>query len=102
MIVEIALLTAKPGLEDEVREGLRAGRPAIARMPGYVDSVFHQGLEQPASFVLRIEWETLAAYTESFDQKELLAEWRRHFVHHLAAAPIVMPYETIAGPDAAE
>ena len=99
MIVEIALLTAKSGLQDQVRDGLRAGRPVIARMPGHVDSVFHQGLEEPESFVLRIEWETLAAYRESFLQTELLTEWRSHFAHLLAGAPKVMPYETIAGPD---
>ena len=99
MIVEIALLTAKSGLQDQVREGLRAARPVIARMPGYVDSVFHQGLEEPESFVLRIAWETLEAYRESFRQTELLTEWRSHFAHLLAGAPKVMPYETIAGPD---
>ena len=55
MIVEIALLTAKPGLQHQVRDGLRAARPVIARMPGYVDSVFHQGLEEPESFILRID-----------------------------------------------
>jgi heme-degrading monooxygenase HmoA len=98
MIVEIALLTAKPRLQDQVRDGLRAGRPVIARMPGYVDSVFHQGLEESESFILRIEWETLEAYKESFHQPELLAEWRSHFAHLLAGTPKVMPYQTIAGP----
>lgn len=98
MIVEIALLTAQPGLEHQVRDGLRAARPVIARMPGYVDSEFHQGLEEPASFILRIQWETLAAYTESFQRTELLAEWRSHFAHLLSAPPKVMPYQTIAGP----
>jgi heme-degrading monooxygenase HmoA len=100
MIVEIALLTAKPGLQDRVREGLCAARPVIARMPGYLGSVFHQGLEEPESFVLRIEWETLDAYLESFRQIPLLNEWRSHFYHLLQGAPKVMPYETIAGPEA--
>jgi heme-degrading monooxygenase HmoA len=99
MIVEIALLTAKPELEDELREALRTARPVIARAPGYVDSVFHQGLAEPSSFILRIEWETLEAYTESFHQSELLTEWHGHFYHLLAGPPKVMPYATIAGPD---
>jgi heme-degrading monooxygenase HmoA len=99
MIVEVALLTAKPGLQDQVRDGLRAARPVIARMPGYVDSVFHQGIKEPGSFILRIEWETLEAYTESFHQSELLTEWRSHFYHLLEGIPKVMPYETIAGPE---
>jgi heme-degrading monooxygenase HmoA len=99
MIVEIALLTAKPGLQDQVRDGLRAARPVIALMPGYVDSMFHQGIKEPESFILRIEWETLEAYTESFRQSELLTEWRSHFYHLLEGTPKVMPYETIAGPE---
>jgi quinol monooxygenase YgiN len=98
MIVEIALLTAKPGLRQEVREGLRAGRAVMARMPGYLSSVFHQGLEEPDSFVLRIEWESRAAYDESFEELALLAEWRGHFAHLLAGPPKVTPYEIIAGP----
>jgi len=102
MIVEIALLTAKPGLRDQVREGLRAARPVIARAPGYVDSVFMEGVKEPDSFVLRIEWETLEAYTESFRQSELLSEWRSHFYHLLAHAPQVSPYQTIAGPGASQ
>jgi heme-degrading monooxygenase HmoA len=99
MIFEIALLTAKPGLQHQVRDGLRAARPVIARMPGYVDSVFHQGIQEPESFILRIAWETLEAYTESFRQSELLTEWRSHFYHLLEGAPKVMPYQTIAGPE---
>ena len=101
MIVEIALLTARPGLQDQVRAGLRAARPVMARAPGYLGSVFHQGIQEPGSFVLRIEWATLDAYTESFRQIALLTEWRSHFYHLLDGPPKVMPYETIAGPEAA-
>ena len=100
MIVEIALLTAKPGLQDQVREALRAARPVMARMSGYRGSVFHQGVEEPQSFVLRIEWESLEAYQESFRQITLLTEWRSHFYHLLAGAPKVTPYLPIAGPEA--
>lgn len=102
MIVEIALLTAKPGIQDQVREGLRAAQPVIARAPGYVDSVFHQGLEETHSFILRIEWETLEAYRESFCQIPLLTEWRSHFYHLLDGPPKVTPYETIAGHETEE
>ena len=100
MIVEIALLTAKPGVQDQVREALRAARPVMARMPGYRGSVFHQGVQAPESFVLRIEWESLEAYAQSFREITLLTEWRSHFYHLLDGPPKVTPYEIIAGPDA--
>jgi heme-degrading monooxygenase HmoA len=98
MIVEIAMLTAKPGMEDQFREGLRAARPVIARAFGYLGSVFHQGIEEPTSFLLRIEWESLEAHTIGFRQGPLFPEWRSHFQHLLEGPPRVTHYETIAGP----
>jgi hypothetical protein len=55
-------------------------------------------VKEPDSFVLRIEWQTLEAYTDSFRQSDLLSEWRSHFYHLLAEPPKVTPYEAIAGP----
>ena len=96
MVVEIALLLARPNAIDQLRDGLRAARPVIARAPGYLSSVFHQGIEEPASFILRIEWETLEAHLR-FRETPLLAEWRAPFFHLLAEPPKVTHYETIAG-----
>ncbi len=98
MIVEIAILTAKVGATDDLREGLRAARPVIARAPGYLGSAFHQGIEEPNSFILRIEWESLDAHMQGFRQSPLLAEWRSHFYHLLDGNPKVTHYEVIAGP----
>ncbi len=98
MVVEIALLKAKPGSQDLLREGLRAARPVIARAPGYLGSVFHQGLEEPESFILRIEWETLESHMRDFRQGPLLAEWRGHFYHLLDGTPKVTHYDPISGP----
>jgi heme-degrading monooxygenase HmoA len=98
MVVEIALLTAKPGMADQLREGLRAARPVIARAAGYLGSVFHQGIEEPDAFLLRIEWESLEAHNVGFRQGPLFAEWRSHFGHFLEGPPKMTHYQTIAGP----
>jgi heme-degrading monooxygenase HmoA len=98
MVVEIALLTAKKGAAEELRGGLQAARSVIARAPGYLDSVFYQGVEDPDSFILRVEWETLEAHIPGFRGGPLLAEWRGHFYHFLAATPVVTHYLPIAGP----
>jgi heme-degrading monooxygenase HmoA len=95
MIVEIALLTAKEGAAEQLREGLRAGRPVIARAAGYLDSVFYQGLEEPEAFILRVEWESLDAHIRDFRGGPLLAEWRSHFYHLLDGAPKVTHYDAI-------
>jgi heme-degrading monooxygenase HmoA len=97
MVVEIALLKAKLGAADALRDGLRAARPVIARAAGYRGSVFYQGVESPESFILRIEWETLEAHMRDFRQGPLLAEWRSHFYHLLDGAPTVTHYEPFVG-----
>ena len=98
MVVEIALLKAKPGEAERLRDGLQAARAVIARAPGYRGSVFHQGIEEPDSFILRVEWETLEAHMRDFRGGPLLAEWRSHFFHFVDGPPKVTHYETIAGP----
>ena len=97
MIVEIALLKARPGAAAALRDGLRAARPVIARAPGYLGSVFYQGVEEPESCILRVEWETLEAHIPGFRGSPLLAEWRSHFYHLLDGTPTVTHYQVIAG-----
>jgi hypothetical protein len=70
----------------------------IARAPGYLGSVFHQGIEEPEAFLLRIEWVTLEVHMQGFRQSPLLAEWRGHFFHLLEGGVKMTHYETIAGP----
>jgi heme-degrading monooxygenase HmoA len=98
MVLEIALLKAKSGAADQLRDGLRAARSVISRATGYRSSVFHQGIENPESFLLHIEWETLEAHVTGFRQGPLFAEWRSHFSHFLDGAPVVTHYEPFVGP----
>ena len=98
MVVEIVLLKAKAGSSEALRDALRAARPVIARAPGYRGSVFHQGVEEPEAFLLRIEWETLEAHMTGFGKSPLLGEWRGHFFHLLDGAPKMTHYQVITGP----
>jgi heme-degrading monooxygenase HmoA len=98
MVIEIALLTAKAGAAEQLREGLRAARPVIARAEGYRGSVFYQGVENPESIILQVEWDTLEAHVPGFRQGPLLAEWRSHFYHLLDGTPTVTHYERFVGP----
>jgi quinol monooxygenase YgiN len=98
MVVEVALLKAKAGRAHELREGLRAARPVIARAPGCLGSVFYQGIEEPDSFILRVEWDSLESHMRDFREGPLLAEWRSHFYHLLDGTPKVTHYEPITAP----
>jgi heme-degrading monooxygenase HmoA len=96
-VVEIALLKARPETADALRIGLATARAMIARAPGYLGSAFYQGVEDPQSFILRVEWESLEAHVQGFRASPLLAEWRSHFFHLLAETPTVTHYVVFAG-----
>jgi len=97
MVVEIAIVEAKPGEEDAMCEGLKRARLVIERSPGYRGSIFQQGIENPARFVLYITWDSLADHLEGFRKGTLFSEWRSHWAHHLTGTPDVQHYEVIAG-----
>ncbi|HUX86511.1 MAG TPA: antibiotic biosynthesis monooxygenase family protein [Chloroflexota bacterium] len=96
MIVEVAVLEAKPGQADAMRDGLRKARPVIERAAGYRGSTFHQSIEKPERFVLYIKWDNVAAHVEGFRQSPLFSEWRSYWGEHLNSAD-VLHYEIIAG-----
>jgi heme-degrading monooxygenase HmoA len=97
MVIEIAHLEAKPGMEAQLGEALGVARPIIARAPGYVGSVFHQGIEEPRAFLLRIQWATLDDHLR-FRETPLLAEWRRPFFHLLEGPVRMTHYQVLVGP----
>jgi len=98
MVVEIAVLKAKPGAEAQLPDAMRAARSVLARATGYRGSVFYQGIEDPGTVVLRIEWDTLEAHTQTFRQGPLFPEWRSHFIHLVEGPPTVTHHVPIAGP----
>jgi heme-degrading monooxygenase HmoA len=98
MITEIAHLNAKAGQADRLRDGLAAARAVLIRAEGYRGSVFYRGIEQPDSFVLRIEWDTVEAHMRTFREGPLFPEWRSHFVQFVDGAPLVAHHESFAGP----
>ena len=97
MIVEMAVLEAKPGEADALRDGLRAARTVIERAEGYLGSAFCQSIEKPERFVLSIKWVNVAAHMEGFRQSAIFPQWRSHFAHLLSGPPDVLHYEVIAG-----
>ena len=98
MIVELAIIRAKNGEAEKMREGLRAARAVLERAAGYRGSSFHQGIEDQQRFALRIEWDSVDAHMKGFRDGPLFPEWRSHFGQYIDGAPDVMHFNVIAGP----
>lgn len=97
MIVEMAILEAKPGEAAGMREGLTRAREIISQSPGYLGSSFQESIERPERFVLSIKWSTVSDHTEGFRKGPLFPVWRSHWAQHLGGTPDVLHYEVFAG-----
>src|SRR5262245_13519436 len=98
MILELAIIRAKPGQADQMRQGFQAARRVLAQAPGYLGSTFHQGIEDPHKFVLAIHWESVDAHMQGFRQGPLFPEWRRPFAEYMDGPADMQHFEVIAGP----
>ena len=86
-----------PGREEaEFIEAMERAKSIIAASPGFISLRVERCMEQPSSFLLLVEWETLEAHTEGFRDSEAFEEWRALLHHFYDPFPVVEHFETIA------
>lgn len=88
MILEIAEMSVQPGREKEFTEAHVAASPEFTPADGMLSLRLTQGVEDPATFVLLVEWADLAAH-ERFRDTERWAKWRAAIGPYVAGPAIV-------------
>ena len=96
MITEHAVLPVIPGQEAEFMETMDRARAIIASAPGFISLRVGRCIEQPANFLLLVEWETLEAHTEGFRNSAAYQEWRALLHHFYDPFPVVEHFEIVA------
>ena len=95
MVLEVATITVTPGSEDAFVDAYRGIRHVILSAVGCRSVRMTRGVESPSTFVLLVEWDSVAAHEDNFRQTELFARWRAAIGPHFAAAPHVEHYEDV-------
>ncbi|HWE65982.1 MAG TPA: antibiotic biosynthesis monooxygenase [Acidimicrobiales bacterium] len=95
-VTEHAILPVIPGQEAEFIETMDRAKAIIAASPGFISLRVQRGLEQPSTFLLLVEWESLEAHTEGFRGSEAYQEWRALLHHFYDPFPVVEHFETVA------
>ncbi|WP_216319811.1 antibiotic biosynthesis monooxygenase family protein [Deinococcus aestuarii] len=80
-ILEIALLTIRPGQTGEFEAAFRQAQPLISGMKGYVRHELRRCLEDDHKYALLVWWETLEDHTVGFRGSAEYQEWRS-LLHH--------------------
>ena len=95
MVTEVAVFQAVPGKEEAFAQGIQRGAEVVRRDAGCRSVAIHRCIEDPARFLLMIQWESLEAHTESFRKSPRFAEYRSHINGLFIDSPIVHHYEML-------
>jgi heme-degrading monooxygenase HmoA len=89
MVLEIAQIEVKPGMEAEFEAGVAKAAPVFARAKGCTGMALQRSTEKPARYRLFVKWETVENHTVDFRGSADFAEWRKLVGHCFATPPEV-------------
>jgi heme-degrading monooxygenase HmoA len=95
MILEVAILDVKPGLEHDFLAAFTKAQTIIAKMKGYISHRLKRCLENSSRFILLVEWQKLEDHTEGFRKSEAYKEWKSLLHHFYEPFPTVEHYEDV-------
>ncbi|MDZ5696633.1 antibiotic biosynthesis monooxygenase family protein [Chelativorans sp. M5D2P16] len=96
MIVEMARIVVKPGMETAFETGVAEAAPLFRRAKGCRAMALRRSQENPALYVLVVEGETLEDHTVQFRESEDFQTWRRLVGETFAEPPEVEHLNLVA------
>ena len=87
MIMEIAQIEVKPGMEAEFEQGVTKAAPLFQRAKGCTGMTLQKSHENPARYRLFVKWGTLENHTRDFRESPDFQEWRKLVGHCFASPP---------------
>ena len=95
MILEVAILDIKPGMESDFESAFGRAQKIISSMPGYISHELQHCLEKTNRYILLVNWETLEHHTVGFRESPQYQEWRSLLHHFYDPFPVVQHYESV-------
>ncbi len=81
MILEVAMLQVKDGMEHDFEAAFKQAVPIISSMHGYIAHELHSCIEVHNKYLLLVKWEHLEDHTVGFRGSPEYQEWRK-LLHH--------------------
>ncbi len=95
MILEVAILDIRSGLNIEFEAAFQTAAPIIAAMPGYISHELQHCIENSHRYILLVQWEFLEDHTIGFRQSPQYQQWRSLLHHFYDPFPTVEHYTTV-------
>ena len=98
MIIEVATIRVKQGLEAEFEAAVGKAVEVFRRAEGCLGLVLTRCVEDQSHFDVVIRWKTLEDHTVGFRTSPLFAEWRALVGPYFAEPPSVKHHANIFAP----
>lgn len=89
MILEIAQIEIRPGMEHEFEAGVARAKPLFERAHGCRSMELQRSQELPSRYRLLVRWDTVEDHTVTFRGSPEFLEWRKLVGHCFATPPSV-------------
>ena len=90
MILERAIFAIKPGQAEDFEKAFAQAAPLIRAAKGCRKAEMHRGIENPDSFILLVEWDSVDDHMVGFRESPAFTEWRTILGPLFAAPPAVV------------
>lgn len=81
MILEVAVLQVKKGMNSEFEQNFEKATLIISNMKGYLNLQLKKCIEKENQYILLVNWETLEDHEQGFRKSEEYQEWKK-LLHH--------------------
>jgi heme-degrading monooxygenase HmoA len=95
VILEVAILDVRAGMEADFEAAFRQASAIIAAVPGYRSHELQRCVEASGRYLLLVRWETLEAHTVGFRGSPGYADWKRLLHHFYDPLPTVEHYRLV-------
>ncbi|GAB6926153.1 antibiotic biosynthesis monooxygenase [Paenibacillus sp. JCM 10914] len=92
MILEVAILNVKPGMNLEFESSFAKASHIIAGMNGYIQHELKRCIEADHQYILLVQWEKLEDHTVGFRQSPEYQDWKKLLHHFYDPFPTVEHY----------
>ena len=89
MILEVALLDVKPGLETAFENDFDLASAYLSGTEGYLSHELQRCVEKPNRYILLVRWTSVAVHTEGFRKSPGYQEWKKLLHHYYDPFPTV-------------
>ena len=95
MVLEIAQIDVKPGMEADFEAGVAKAAALFKRAKGCQGMELQRGIEKPGRYRLVVQWDTIENHNVDFRGSPDFQEWRGLVGHYFASPPEVEHTQTV-------